>query len=194
MDGTRKRVLRVLGALLYYGFATHLPDRSMPGGEFFRRIRAAVTRLFFAESEGYVNVGSHVFVADGRYIRIRDGSGIGAHSRVYGADIGRGVMIGPHVTILKQDHRFDDLETYMGKQESTPPNPPIIEDGAWIGERAIILSGRRVGRGAIVGAGAVVTRDVEPYSIVGGNPARVIGSRLSSEAEPPPIRNQDGES
>jgi len=48
---------------------------------------------------------------------------------------------------------------------------------AWIGERAIILPGRRVGRGAIVGAGSVVTRDVEPFSIVGGNPARPIGRR-----------------
>lgn len=186
MDGTRAKLSRVLGALLYYGFATYLPDRTMPGGELFRWLRQTVTRIFFATSEGYVNVGSHVFVGDGRYIRIRDGSGIGAHSRVYGADIGKGVMIGPHVTILKQDHRFDILDLYMGKQGFTPPDIPVIEDGAWIGERAIILSGRRIGRGAIVGAGSVVTRDVEPFSIVGGNPAKVIGSRLGPDTEPPP--------
>ena len=185
MDGTRTKLLRALGALLYYGFATYLPNRTMPGGELFRWIRQMVTRLFFATSEGYVNVGSHVFVGDGRYVRIRDGSGIGTHSRVYGADIGRGVMIGPHVTILKQDHRFEDLGLYMGKQGNTPADPPIIEDGAWIGERAIILRGRRIGRGAIVAAGAVVTRDVEPFSIVGGNPAKVIGSRLSPGDVPP---------
>jgi acetyltransferase-like isoleucine patch superfamily enzyme len=54
---------------------------------------------------------------------------------------------------------------------------PVIEDGAWIGQRAIILPGRRIGRGAVVAAGAVVTRDVAPLEIVAGNPARVIGSR-----------------
>ncbi len=183
MHGTRRKLLRAVGAILYYGFATYLPDRSMPGGEVFRQVRQAVTRLFFATSEGRINVGSHVFVGDGRYVRIRNDSGIGSYSRVYGADIGEGVMIGPHVTILKQDHRFDDLETDIGWQGLTPPEPPIIEDGAWIGERAIILKGRRIGRGAIVGAGAVVTHDVEPYAIVGGNPARVIGHRRRPEAE-----------
>ncbi len=185
MDGTRTKLLRALGAFLYYAFATYLPDRSMPGGELFRRIRQAITRLFLATSEGRINVGSHVFVGDGRYVRIRNDSGIGAYSRVYGADIGEGVMIGPHVTILKQDHRFDDLDTDIGWQGLTPPEPPIIEDGAWIGERAIILKGRRIGRGAIVGAGSVVTHDVQPYAIVGGNPARVIGSRRSSDTKLP---------
>lgn len=189
MAGTRRKLLRIVGALLYYGFATYLPDQSMPGGDLFRRLRAMVTRMFFAISEGHVNIGSHVFVGDGRDIKIRHGSGIGAYSRVYGADIGEGVMIGPHVTILKQDHRFEDPELWMGKQGSTSPEPPVIEDGAWIGERAIILSGRRIGRGAIVGAGAVVTRDVEPFAIVGGNPARVIRSRLSPDAEPPQVHD-----
>nr|WP_284507171.1 acyltransferase [Caballeronia sp. ATUFL_M2_KS44] len=55
--------------------------------------------------------------------------------------------------------------------------PVVIEDHAWIGARAIICPGVRIGEGAVVGAGAVVTRDVEPYTIVGGNPARFIKER-----------------
>ncbi|MDQ7799461.1 MAG: DapH/DapD/GlmU-related protein [Candidatus Edwardsbacteria bacterium] len=53
----------------------------------------------------------------------------------------------------------------------------VIEDDVWIGAQAIILPGVRIGRGAIVAAGAVVTKDVEPYAIVGGNPARLIKRR-----------------
>lgn len=49
---------------------------------------------------------------------------------------------------------------------------------SWIGARVIILPGRRIGKGSIIGAAAVVTKDVEPYNIVGGNPARVIKKRL----------------
>lgn len=54
----------------------------------------------------------------------------------------------------------------------------VIEDDCWIGARVIILPGRRIGKGSIIGAAAVVTKDVEPYNIVGGNPARVIKKRL----------------
>jgi acetyltransferase-like isoleucine patch superfamily enzyme len=55
--------------------------------------------------------------------------------------------------------------------------PIVLEDGAWIGAGAIVLPGVRVGRGAVIAAGAVVTKDVEPYSIVGGVPGVAIGSR-----------------
>jgi maltose O-acetyltransferase len=55
--------------------------------------------------------------------------------------------------------------------------PVVIEDFAWLGSRAMVLPGVTVGKGAVVAAGAVVTRDVPPYAIVGGVPARVIGER-----------------
>ncbi len=54
---------------------------------------------------------------------------------------------------------------------------PIIEDDVWIGRNAIIMPGVRIGKGSIVGAGAVVTKNVEPYSIVGGVPAKLIRKR-----------------
>jgi maltose O-acetyltransferase len=96
---------------------------------------------------------------------------------VYGAVIGDNVVVAPKVVFLKDNHRSDDPGRPIGEQGNTDVALPVIEDWAWIGERAIVLPGRRVGKGAIVGAGAVVTRDVEPYSIVGGNPARPIGHR-----------------
>jgi len=61
--------------------------------------------------------------------------------------------------------------------------PIVIEDDVWIGANATILKGVRISRGSIVGSGAVVTKDVPPYSIVGGNPAKIIRSRLVASSE-----------
>ena len=57
----------------------------------------------------------------------------------------------------------------------------IVEDDVWIGSNCVILSGVKIGKGSIVGAGSVVTKDVEPYSIVGGSPAKLIKYRFSAE-------------
>jgi len=163
--------------LLYYAIAYHLPDQTFPGGKVFRRLREQLCRRFIAEAGKGIKIESHVFLADGRYLHIGSDSGIGTGSRVYGAIIGEGVMIAPNVLFLKENHRYDDIDAPIDGQGYTTIALPVIEDWTWIGERAIILPGRRVGRGAIVGAGAVVTRDVEPFSIVAGNPARLIGRR-----------------
>jgi maltose O-acetyltransferase len=85
--------------------------------------------------------------------------------------------VGPGSVFFKENRGADDLSIPVGRHDTTPINVPVVEDFAWIGERALVLQGRRIGKGAIVGAGAVVTRDVEPFTIVGGNPARVIGKR-----------------
>jgi maltose O-acetyltransferase len=62
--------------------------------------------------------------------------------------------------------------------ENTKSAPVVIEDDVWIGFNAIILKGVRVGRGAVVGAGSVITKDVDPFTVVVGNPQRVSGKSL----------------
>lgn len=163
--------------LLYYAFAYYLPDQSFPGGRRFRRVREVLCRQIFAEAGRGIKIESHVFFADGRFVRIGPNSGIGTGSRVYGAIIGEGVIVAPNALFLKENHRYDNLDAPIDGQGYTAIALPVVEDWAWIGERAIILPGRKVGRGAVIGAGAVVTRDVEPFTIVGGNPARPIGRR-----------------
>lgn len=91
--------------------------------------------------------------------------------------IGDDVLIAAHAVITSLTH---DPGCYP-YSSSLVAKPVIIEDGVWIGSGAIILPGIRIGARSIVGAGAVVTRDVEPGTIVAGNPARVlrlIGSSL----------------
>jgi acetyltransferase-like isoleucine patch superfamily enzyme len=58
----------------------------------------------------------------------------------------------------------------------------VIEDDVWIGNRATVLDGVRIGKGAVVGAASVVTKDVEPYTVVMGNPARVVSRRVSAKS------------
>jgi maltose O-acetyltransferase len=179
MDASQ--IKRYLALLLYYGFAQWLPSRG-PIGELSTRLRQELCKAFVAEAGAHFNIGTRVHLGTGRNVRIGDRSGLGSRSRVYdGVTIGDEVMFGPDCTILAQNHRFDRLDQEIGWQGKLEAKPPVIEDGAWIGLHVIILPGRVIGRGAIVGAGSVVTRDVAPYSIVGGNPAQVIGSRLPDE-------------
>lgn len=100
-------------------------------------------------------------------VRINYGASIAAEESV---SIGHRVRIGPYVMIVDTDFH----EPY---QRSLRPkaSPVVIEDDAWIGAKASVLKGVRIGRGAIVGVGAVVTRNVEPFTIVAGVPAKPVG-------------------
>lgn len=85
------------------------------------------------------------------------------------------VLFGPGVTILSANH---DIRAGVLMRTSGPIYGPVhIEAEAWLAARSVILPGVTIGKGAVVAAGAVVTKDIEPYSIVGGVPARVIGRR-----------------
>lgn len=104
----------------------------------------------------------------------------------YGCDvcsrvsIGNYTMLGPHVLITGDDHVFEEVGVpiyFAGRPEL---RPTVIEDDVWIGARSIIMAGVTVKRGAIVAAGSVVTKDVGPYDIVGGVPARKIRDRFNS--------------
>lgn len=106
---------------------------------------------------------------------------IASRSRIV---IGNYVMFGPQVTIRGGNHRIDLLGRYMisvRDDEKRIEDDPgvVIEDDVWVGTRAIILAGVTIGRGAVVAAGAVVTKSVPPYAIVGGNPARILRMRWS---------------
>lgn len=93
-----------------------------------------------------------------------------------GVELGDDVMLGTHTVILSSEHSVDDLTVPMGQQPSVP-RPVVIEDDVYLGAHVTVLAGIRIGTGAVVAAGAVVTRDVPPYAVVGGVPARLIRSR-----------------
>jgi maltose O-acetyltransferase len=92
-------------------------------------------------------------------------------------NIGRKVMFGPRVALVGGDHKVDDTTPIIMESGRDQYRTITIGDGAWIGYGAIVLHGVSIGDGAVVAAGSVVTKDVAPYTIVGGNPARVIRYR-----------------
>lgn len=98
--------------------------------------------------------------------------------------IGDHVMFGPHVTLITGSHRTNLIGRYMtsitNEEKESKNDQDITFDGDnWVGANATILKGVHIGRGAIIAACAVVTHDVDPYCIVGGNPARLIRKRFS---------------
>lgn len=95
-----------------------------------------------------------------------------------GVAMGKYVMIGPDLLITGADHRFDRPGTAVIFSGRPAPRDCVLEDDVWVGARVTILKGVRIGRGSIVAAGAVVTRDVSPYTVVGGVPARAIRERF----------------
>jgi acetyltransferase-like isoleucine patch superfamily enzyme len=91
-------------------------------------------------------------------------------------DIGSYVQIGTGVQLMAGSHSYDDPDTPTILQKRVSKGI-TVEDNVWLGNASIILDGVRIGRNSIVGVGAAVTKDVPPYTIVLGNPARVIQKR-----------------
>ncbi len=107
-----------------------------------------------------ITIGDHSTIGDTAFLDGREG-----------LDIGSCVNIGSHVTIYTLQHDPDDpFFTASG-------GPVVVEDYAWLASHALVLPGVRIGRGAVVAAGAVVTNDVQSYAVVGGVPARFIRER-----------------
>lgn len=98
--------------------------------------------------------------------------------------LGRYVMFAPEVAVVGGDHRVDrpGVPTIFAGRPT--PQSTVVDDDCWVGYRAILIAGVHVGRGAVVAAGAVVTRDVAPFTVVAGVPARVVRMRFTpSEQE-----------
>ena len=103
--------------------------------------------------------------------------------------IGHFCSIAPNVCfVLSGDHHFNTLSSFPfyakcidGRQEATSKGDIIIEDDVWIGVNSIILSGVKIGRGAVIGAGSVVSKDIPPYAIACGNPAKIIKYRFDEK-------------
>ena len=99
---------------------------------------------------------------------------IGLHNTIIGpVDIGSHVNLAQGITVTALNHNFDDTEKRIDEQ-GVSTNPVTIEDDVWIGANAVILPGVTIGNHCVVAAGAVVTKDVPPHSLVAGVPAKVI--------------------
>jgi len=144
---------------------------------FLRRRRHGLTRV---HRTFYLAAGSRVC----RDLVACEYSYVGPECRIGPqVEIGPYSMLGPRVSIVGADHRFDRPGTPMIFSGRPPLYPTVIEADAWIGSGTTLMAGVRIGRGAIVAAGAVVTRNVPPYEIHGGVPAQKIRDRFPNPAD-----------
>jgi maltose O-acetyltransferase len=168
---------RKLAAALYYLLGQHLPNSNIPAGRVFSVFRSFLLRNFAARVGREIILESRVYFGSGKDIEIGSRVHINEECWIRNAAIGNTVMIAPRVMILISGHNTDRTDIPMMDQGPRLYPQTVIEDDVWIGAQALILPGIRIGRGAIVAAGAVVTKDVEHYAVVGGNPARTIKRR-----------------
>lgn len=159
----------------------HLARAVDVAGRGWRRLRMhALMPLFGSHGERFW------FDPDGHYthfgnIHVGDCVSLGVRPVMIAAlseiRIGNHVMFGPEVLVVGGGHNMAKVGYFMAAVHEKSGNEDlgvVIEDDVWVGARAAILRGVRVGRGSVVGAGAVVTKSVPPYAVIAGNPARVV--------------------
>ena len=161
--------------ILYKLTASWLPISQR--SQFAKKLRVFWGKCIIKKCGSDVNIErGAVFTPE---LSIGNHSGIGIKCEVYGpVTIGENVMMGPEVVIYTQNHSHDRIDVPMIEQGHDEVQSVCIGNDVWIGRRAMIMPGVKVGDGAIIAAGAVVTKDVPEMCIVGGVPARVVKRRL----------------
>ena len=168
---------RMIGRILYVGIGKHMPMSGARINFGSRKFRQFCAHLILDDCGKWVNIDKGTtFATD---LKLGEGSGIGANCSIpTGVTIGDHVMMGIDILMFTNEHRHDDLFVPIGLQGRTEVVPIVIGSDVWIGSRSLIMKGTHIGNGAIVAAGSVVTKDIPPYEIWGGNPARFLRSRL----------------
>lgn len=172
-------MIRLLALIFYYGIARFLPSNTTPfiGGA-SKALRRSICKMIFKKSGDNINIERMVYFGDGRDIIIGNNSGIGSNSHVTNnIEIGDNVMIAPELLVLGMNHQFERTDIPMNQQGVGEQGLVKIEDDVWIGRRVIITRDTTISKGSILASGAVITKNVEPYSIMGGNPAKIIKKR-----------------
>lgn len=166
----------IIGRLIYNVLGKHMPlsDSRFSFGS--KRVRAFCGKLLLNHCGKNVNIEKGAQFST--EVSLGDNSGIGVNATISSyVTIGNDVMMGPECLIYTANHTMQRRDIPMRLQGHEQARPVVIGNDVWIGGRVIILPGVHIGDGAVIGAGSVVTKDVPPYAIVGGNPAKVIKER-----------------
>lgn len=173
-------IKRKLGGILYYLVARNLP-RSYSGFKLGQTaLRRFCGKLMLAHCGKQVNIEHKALFS--HKVSLGDYSGIGVNAKIYGTCvIGNYVMMGEDCTIITRNHKHDRTDIPMMQQGFEEERPVVIGNDVWIGDRVTIMPGVHIADGCVIGAGAVVTRDIPAYSIAAGVPARVLKSRKTAQ-------------
>lgn len=172
------KMKKIICLILYYSIARYMPSSSI--SSFSKRVRYILCRNIFLKCGKNVNIERGAFFGKGDRIEIGNNSGIGKYCVVHNnIVIGDNVMMGPKCFFLESKHAFDRLDIPMISQGVVDKKVKVvIKDNVWIGREVMVIGDRIIEEGTIVGARAVLTKNFPRYSIVGGNPSKLIRSRL----------------
>lgn len=120
---------------------------------------------------------TNVYIGNATRVKIGSGCHINENVFIQAAIIGNQVLIAPNVSILGNSHVTTDINLSIVLQGETDYETPIIGDGAWLGRNVVIMPGVTIGKHAIIGAGAVVTKNIPDFAVAVGVPAKVIKYR-----------------
>lgn len=181
LKGVNFSTKKIVCLLFYYGFAQYLPDSySNYLGKYSNAIRVFLCKRIFYKCGKIRTINRKVKFGSGRRLVIGDDSGIGANTQIPSDTIiGNNVILSRNCFILNRNHSFDRTDIPINNQGFKPALQTIIDDDCWIGMNSLLTPGRHVKKGTIVAMGSVLTKDFPEYSIVGGNPAKLIKSRLN---------------
>lgn len=174
-----KRDIKVLiGMLVYKCIAQYLPQSYRRINKPSHKLRAWCAKMMLEQCGIDSGIDRKAIVS--RKVRMGNRSGIGRNCEVYGkVQIGDDVLIAPEVVIMTVNHQFMKRNQTIHDQGVSKEMPVYIGNDVWIGRRAMIMPGVHIGNGVVIAAGAVVTKDIPDYAVVGGVPARVIKYRES---------------
>ena len=160
-------------------FFKHMPKSSTPFGVISKKCRYHICKHLFSSCGKDVNIECGADFGSGRMLKIGDRSGIGVDCILSGEiTIGHDVMMAPRCALIARNHAYKDSSTTINQQGYEEMKPIIIGNDVWLGYGVIILGGVKISDGAIIGAGSIVTKNVEAYSIVVGNPAKKVSTRI----------------
>lgn len=142
------------------------------------RIRCADGQVIIGDNVR-VDQGAEIYCYDDKNFVISNGVKVGSYCRLSGHGalfIGENCLLGPHVSVFTSNHVFEDPSIPICQQGFTAEGI-VVEADCWLGAGVKVMDGIRIGKGCVIGAGAVVTKSLPPYSIALGIPARIIKSR-----------------
>lgn len=172
-------MIKYLCLILYYGIFRYLPSSDFPIiGRYCKLFRYVCAKHIFLKCGKNVNIERMAFFGKGSSIVIGDNSGIGINCTVpSNIIIGKNVMMGPNCYFFAHNHCIDRTDIPMIEQGFTTSKAITIEDDVWIGRGVYVLPGRTINTGCVIGCGTVLTKDFQPYSVVGGVPGKVLKMR-----------------
>lgn len=165
---------------IYNHIVKHLPPNASKMNLGQGRLRQVLAKHICRHAGNDLYIDNNVTFSYG--LSIGDHSGIGSNGHVAGkVTIGNNVLIAPDLIIYTVNHNFRDADRTIISQGSSAEQEVVIGNDVWIGRRVIILPGVHIGDGAVIGAGAVVAKDVPPHTIAVGNPIQFKGKRTSQK-------------